>query len=297
MSHTFVFQQLQTHHDGGNRCFQFMRDSRDKRGFCRIQFLKLCDVFQQHHIAPLLHCHPIFSRHRDVHVLHLKITFLIVGIDFQRLLLHLSTLFYQPSYQTAQQVVAHGYFLSRLPDDVFPLQVQHIQCLMIDKKDIHFIVQSDNRFINGVDDSFHVAFGSHQVGQGTVMILVQSSGHPVKVLRNFHQFFASFQIQSHIVIMVGYFQNAIGQLFDWRVNRCRQLDEHTDTYQDANASDYRNPYQGPVQSRTGSRAIRFRSRQNLQISHRECYQQHNHRYQHAYRKRDFCFNIHTIHFH
>jgi hypothetical protein len=97
---TFVFQQLQTHHDGGNRCFQFMRDSRDKRGFCRIQFLKLCDVFQQHHIAPLLHCHPIFSRHRDVHVLHLKITFLIVGIDFQRLLLHLSTLFYQPSCPT-----------------------------------------------------------------------------------------------------------------------------------------------------------------------------------------------------
>ena len=190
-----------------------MRYSGYESRFGRVQLLKFRHVFQHDYISPLLHRHSVVAAHRNLHIFHLEIALLVVGVNLQRLafglrcLLFLLLIFPHSANQTTQQVVAHGYFLSRLPDDVLTFQIQYVQRFIVDKEYNLLIVQTDDRFIDGIDDGFQITFGSHEVRNRAVVVIFQPFGHPIEILRHLFQFLVSPQVQLGIIIMVGYLKD------------------------------------------------------------------------------------------
>ena len=128
-----------------------------------------------------------------LHTLHLKIAFLIVGIDFQRLVFS-GALFIkgilQSTEQSTEKVIAQGYLMSRFEQYFFSMQVEDAEGFIVDEKDGHRIVKSDDGFLYAVDNGFHVILGRLYFSQCAGMIVSQSFGHPVEVIGHFFKLFA-----------------------------------------------------------------------------------------------------------
>ena len=129
------------------------------------------------------------------------------------------------------------------------------------------------------------------------MIIAQSAGHSVEILWNNLQLSISFQVESHIVVMIGNLENSVNQLLDRIIDRYGNTDKNGDTYKNTNNADYRNINKCPVQPRSGCRTIGIGSCQNLQIGNRQYDQEDNHRHQHSYCKGELCLNSHVFHIH
>ena len=80
-----------------------MGDRRNKGCLCNIFFFKFGHVLQQDHIPDILTLQSSLPVNVDRDVFYLKIAFLVVCVDFQRILIVIGM--YQLADQTAQQII------------------------------------------------------------------------------------------------------------------------------------------------------------------------------------------------
>src|SRR5699024_2970285 len=106
---TVVSEQLQAHQDRRNRGFHLVREGRNEVGLGRIQLLEAGDVVQHDQIADELLFASAYGSDVQRRVLHLKITFLVVGINFQRFVVRFSAVV-KSADEPPQQVVREGDF-------------------------------------------------------------------------------------------------------------------------------------------------------------------------------------------
>ena len=85
-----------------------MGDGRDEGRLCRIQFLELGDVFQEDNVADVLADVFLPVRQMDGNVLYLEITFFVISINFERLLLFVGL--HQFAHEASQEIVFQRQF-------------------------------------------------------------------------------------------------------------------------------------------------------------------------------------------
>ena len=159
-SQPVVAEQLQTHQDRRNRGFHFVRDGRDEVGLGGVQLLEAGDVVQDDQVADELLFAPADGSDVKRRVLHLEITLLVVGVDFQRLLIRVVRVEFAD--QPPQQVVRQRHFGGVASDGVLP-EVQHRERLAVHKEDSAVGTQPHDRLVQRVDDRLDALFGGHQV--------------------------------------------------------------------------------------------------------------------------------------
>ena len=199
-SQPVVAEQLQTHQDRRNRGFHFVRDGRDEVGLGGVQLLEAGDVVQDDQVADELLFAPADGSDVKRRVLHLEITLLVVGVDFQRLLVGVLLRVVHSPDEPPQQVVRQRHFGGVAPDGVLP-EVQHRERLAVHKEDSAVGTQPHDRLVQRVDDRLDALFGGHQVVERTAAVFVEFGGHVVERLGD--GFAVAREIEPFPVVVVG----------------------------------------------------------------------------------------------
>ena len=217
-----VAQQLQTHQDRGDRGFHLVRNGRNEIGLGRIQFLVFRHIVQHDQVADELLRRTAYGRNVKRRIFHLEIALLVVGIDFQRLLVIFFLLFaVKSSDKTPQQVVRKRDFRRIASDDIL-FEIQHGESLVIHEQDIAGRIQTDDRFMQRIHDRFDASLRSHQLVERTAPVFVQLGGHVVERLRHLPDV---AEIEPLIVIVVGDLRDPLLQPVDGPQYDCRETNQ------------------------------------------------------------------------
>ncbi|CCY86397.1 unknown [Bacteroides intestinalis CAG:564] len=257
-----------------------MGDGGDEGGLGRVQLLKLGDILQQDDVTQVLRFVRIGFRVHNRDIGRLKIALLVVRIDFQRFLLFTGS--DEFAHQTAEQVVLQREFFGGMADNLFPLQVKHGECLFVDEKYFMLPVQADDRLVNTVHDGFQKLLGSKNIVQCAGTVFRQPFRHAVEAIGHCAELFVPAHVEAFLVIVIGYFEDAVRQFLNRLTDGTGQPDQQHDTGKNTDASGNGNPQQSTLQTRHGGRAVRFGGCQYLKIHYGESNQQNDHTSQNAY---------------
>ena len=239
-----------------------MGDGGDEGGLGRVQLLKLGDILQQDDVTQVLRFVRIGFRVHNRDIGRLKIALLVVRIDFQRFLLFTGS--DEFAHQTAE------------------LQVKHGECLFVDEKYFMLPVQADDRLVNTVHDGFQKLLGSKNIVQCAGTVFRQPFRHAVEAIGHCAELFVPAHVEAFLVIVIGYFEDAVRQFLNRLTDGTGQPDQQHDTGKNTDASGNGNPQQSTLQTRHGGRAVRFGGCQYLKIHYGESNQQNDHTSQNAY---------------
>ena len=229
---TVVAEQLQAHQDRRDGSFHLVRNRRDEIGLGRVQLLVLGDVVQDDQVADELLL-PAADRH-DVErrILHLEIALLVVGINLQRLLPGVLLLAVKLAKQAPEQVVGKRHLGGIAPDDGLR-QVEHRQRLAVHEEDGLPGIESDDRFVERIDDRLDPRLGRHQVVERTAAVLVELGRHVVERLGDGFELAVAREVEPLAVIMTGDLLDPLLQLVDRAQHHPREPHQHGARYQGA----------------------------------------------------------------
>ena len=132
-ANALIVEQLLTHQNGRDRRLHFMRNDGNESCLRHVQLMKLRNILQHNHIAPLFCSLSVISHHIYGNILHFKVAFLVVGIYFKRLALFsrlfrllIIRLVKQATDQPPEQIISHRQPLCRFVDYLLPANIQYV---------------------------------------------------------------------------------------------------------------------------------------------------------------------------
>ena len=257
-----VFEQVQAHHDRRDRGFHLVRDGRDEIRFGGIDLLVFGDVVQDNHIADETFL--LLADRRDVQrdVFHLEIALLVVGVDFQRLLIRVVRVEFAD--QPPQQVVVERHFRRVAADGLFGLQIQDRERFVVHEQDLFIRVETDDRFVQAVDDRFDSLFGHHQVVQRTALVFRQFFGHVVERFGYGAELLVAAEVETFVVVEIRDFHNPFFEFADRPDDGLREADQQHEGDQRAQDRADGDPQHSVFGGRPGQAAL-FADGRHVQI--------------------------------
>ena len=222
---TVVAEQLQAHQDRRDGGFHLVRNRRDEIGLGRVQLLVFGDVVQDDQVADELLLAAADRHDVERRILHLEIALLVVGIDLQRLLPGVLLLAVKLAQQAPEQVVGKRHLGGIAPDDGLR-QVEHRQRLAVHEEDGLPGIESDDRFVERIDDRLDPRLGRHQVIKRTAAVFVELGRHVVERLGNGFELTVAREVEPLPVIMAGNLLDSLLQLVDRAQHHPREPHQH-----------------------------------------------------------------------